>query len=298
MPSARWRAREVALLVGATFLLGVGVGNLVYAALNLLPTGLVADLWLQLVGGVIAVVALWAWWLWWRLPKRQLDGVQLTDPKDRADVEDNFRKTISQLLGGAAVLIGAGFAYFQFQQQQTAAHDLLISNQVSKGFEQLGGDKLPVRLGGIYALEGVMNTSEQYHRPVVEALCAFVRESTKDKTGTASLATDVQAALTVVGRRGEGGDFIELREAHMSLAVLTGANLESADLISTELSHAYLERADVKDALLIGTDLTSAYLKSADLTYANLAGANLSGADLTSAEGLTQEQLIKPAART
>jgi hypothetical protein len=102
----------------------------------------------------------------------------IRDPKARAAVEDNFRKTIGQFLGGAAVLIGAGFAYLQFTQQQRSAHDqflaqqkasqdqssqqqqsaqdLLISNQVSKGFEQLGSDKLPVRLGGIYALEGVM----------------------------------------------------------------------------------------------------------------------------------------------
>jgi hypothetical protein len=42
-------------------------------------------------------------------------------------------------------------------------HDQIISQQVSKGFEllgQQGSDKLVVRLGGIYALEGVMNTSE------------------------------------------------------------------------------------------------------------------------------------------
>ena len=31
------------------------------------------------------------------------------------------------------------------------------------------------RLGGLYALEGVMNTSSDYHQPVLEALCAFVR---------------------------------------------------------------------------------------------------------------------------
>jgi hypothetical protein len=35
-----------------------------------------------------------------------------------------------------------------------------------------------VQLGGSYALEGVMNTSEQYHQPVLEALCAFVRDGT------------------------------------------------------------------------------------------------------------------------
>ena len=114
------------------------------------------------------------WWLWWRLPKWQVNRLALTirDPKARADVEDNFRKTVGQALGGAAVLIGAAFALFQFlqqqqaaqqqqqtaqnqfRQQQKAAHDLLISNQVSKGFEQLAGDKIEMRLGGIYALEG------------------------------------------------------------------------------------------------------------------------------------------------
>jgi hypothetical protein len=112
----------------------------------------------------IGAGALWgAWWLWRRLPKRQADrlSLKIRDAKARADVEDNFRKTIGQLLGGAAVPIGAGLAYVQFSQQQLASHvqfsqqqqaaeDLLISNQVSKGFEQLGSEKVVVQLGGIY----------------------------------------------------------------------------------------------------------------------------------------------------
>jgi hypothetical protein len=104
-----------------------------------------------------ALVLGWAiWWLWWRLPKQQVAGLpEILDTKARADVEDNFRKTISQALGGAAVLLGAAFAYLQFTKQQQSNHELLISNQVSKAFEQLGSDKLPTRLGGIYALEGV-----------------------------------------------------------------------------------------------------------------------------------------------
>ena len=101
----------------------------------------------SVAAGLAAVAAL-LWFWWWRFPKRQVDRLRLTirDPKARADVEDNFRKTIGQLLGGAAVLIGAALAYVQFtQQQQTsqlqftqqqqASRDLLISNQVAKGFE-------------------------------------------------------------------------------------------------------------------------------------------------------------------
>jgi hypothetical protein len=101
------------------------------------------ELIIAIVGIAVAALALLfgIWWLWWRLPKWQVDrlALKIRDPKARADVEDNFRKTVGQALGGAAVLIGAAFALFQFLQQQQAAHDLLISNQVSKGFEQLAG---------------------------------------------------------------------------------------------------------------------------------------------------------------
>src|SRR3954471_6963178 len=91
--------------------------------------------WPWLLIAAIPAALYGAWWLWWELPKRQAYRLPLPKAKERADVEDNFRKTIGQLLGGAAVLIGAGFAYLQFQGQQQASHDLLISNQVSKGFE-------------------------------------------------------------------------------------------------------------------------------------------------------------------
>src|SRR3954468_6216363 len=162
--------------------------------------------WPWLLAPGIPTALFGAWWLWWRLPKWQVNRLRMTirDAKARADVEDNFRKTMGQLLGGIAVLLGAGFAYLQFQQQQEnfsaqqenarqqlaasleqskqqrdSAQALLISNQVSKGFEQLGSKDVVVRLGGIYALEGVMNTSGEYHKPVLEALSAFVRENAK-----------------------------------------------------------------------------------------------------------------------
>jgi len=178
------------LIAPAVFAGGIGV----YATVQAFWPRLLVW-WPWLLAGVAAVLALGAWWLWWRLPKRQVERLRLTirDPKARADVEDNFRKTIGQLLGGAAVLVGAGFAYLQFQQQQTSARDLLISNQVAKGFELLGNkdDQIEQRLGGIYALEGVMNTSKEYYKPVLEALCAFVRNHTKAKTGDDKPTTDI-----------------------------------------------------------------------------------------------------------
>jgi hypothetical protein len=153
-------------------------------------------------------------------------------PSGSACVEDNFRKTIGQLIGGVAVLIGAAFAYLQFSQQQQASHELLISNQVAKGFEQLGSHEVVVRLGGIYALEGVMNTSAQYHQPFLEALCAFVREGTRIpiEIGDRPPATEIQAALTVIGRRSAGTGLVDLANAQIPKANLQGANLAGANL--------------------------------------------------------------------
>ena len=273
---------------------------------------------------IAALVPLGAiWWLWWQLPKRQAAHTRMDDPKARADAEDNFRKTVGQVLGGAAVLIGAGVAYLQFTQQQQASRDLLISNQVAKGFEQLAGDKLAMRLGGIYALEGVMKTSPEYHQPVLEALCAFVREGTTTRqqmtltalleallarNGTAGKqvsdkpATDIRAALTVIGRRAIGPGIVDLSGANLTLANLTFANLRdanlrdanltfanlrdadlTADLYNAILNNAILSGASLRDAILGDAKLIGAHLNGANLRGANLNNAILSGADLTNA---------------
>jgi hypothetical protein len=275
--------------------------------------GLVATI---AAGVVLALLLLWAiWWAWWRLPKRQVRklDIQIHDPKARADAEDNFRKTIGQALGGLAVLIAAAFGLFQFlqqqrtaseqqrtaadqfAQQQQASHDLLISNQVSKGFEQLGSGKIAVRLGGIYALEGVMNTSKQYHQPVLEALCAFVREGTRrgKKSEDSEPGPDFQAALTVIGRRARGEGAVNLLYAMMPFADLNNADLSNAKMFGTDLSRGkltganltgvYLRRSQLINANLTGANLTRADLLSTDLTGAKLIDANLTGADLTGA---------------
>ena len=50
-----------------------------------------------IVAGVAAIfVITLAGWLWWRIPKLQMRSITASDPKDRADIEDNFRKTVGR----------------------------------------------------------------------------------------------------------------------------------------------------------------------------------------------------------
>jgi hypothetical protein len=177
-----------------------------------------------------------------------------------------------------------------------------ITERYTKAIEQLGSDKLDVRLGGIYALERIAVDSKRDHPTVVEVLGAFVREGSRrhgtpppkqdmaaeaaekpDGTAPATdtkprLATDVQAALSVLGRLPQ--------QLLVSRGDLTGAQAPGAQLGGADLSGARLDGVNLSGAKLGGVNLSGAVL-----SRANLSGAQLDGVDLRQAEGLTQSQL-------
>ena len=81
-----------------------------------------------------------------------------------------------------------------------------VTDRYTKAIEQLGSDKLDVRIGGIYALERVARDSARDHPTVMEVLAAFIREHSHEQWSAPGPATrptrpDVQAAATVIGRR-------------------------------------------------------------------------------------------------
>lgn len=87
-----------------------------------------------------------------------------------------------------------------------------ITDRYNAAITNLGSSSIDVRLGGIYALQRLMQDSPRDQSTVVAVLCAFVRDHTKSPyvppapgPGIQVLPlpiqppTDVQAALTVVG---------------------------------------------------------------------------------------------------
>jgi hypothetical protein len=174
---------------------------------------------------------------------------------------------------------------------------------LSRAVEQLGADKLDVRIGGIYSLERVARDSARDHPTVMEILATFVREHSNeqwpfphgdDNAAVRTTRPDVQAALTVIGRRNTINDQqpINLSSASLRRAVLAHANLVGADLVNADLAGADLMGADLTGATLLGADLTDARLSSANLSRSALIGANLSAALLNDAR-LTHTDLSR-----
>ena len=62
----------------------------------------------------------------------------------------------------------------------TLSREGQVTDRYTKAIEQLGSDKLDVRIGGIYALERVARDSAKDHPTVMEVLTAFIREHSRE----------------------------------------------------------------------------------------------------------------------
>ena len=250
-----------------------------------------------LCAGVLLVLLLW------KAPQWQVARVEGLRSTERFDRENEARKTLATTLGGIVLLAG-GFATWRnlrlLQEGQ-------LTDRFTKAIEQLGAvdasgkKKLEVRLGGIYALERIAKDSQRDHWPIMEVLCAYVRENAPCKqeeeereelkqeratTEAVHPAVDIQAILTVLGRRNPTHDPAGQR---LSLA---NPDLRGADLNKATFSRAILSKADLRGANLYNADFRGANLYKADLRGARLYGAILTGAHLYGA--ILTETILPP----
>ena len=180
--------------------------------------------------------------------------------------------------------------------------------------------KLKIRLGGIYALERIANESDKDYWPIMEILTAYVRKNSpvelieieidynlmacknyeikKEKSEIYKLPLDIQAILTVIGRRkyspysGET-EYLDLSKTDISRSNLINAHLEEADLQEinlkdaklqyTNLQGAFLRDANLQGASLDEINLHKAILKRAKFQYATLTNVVLTNANLQEA---------------
>ena len=203
----------------------------------------------------------------------------------------------------------ADIARQRHEEQTRSDRQRRITDTFSKAVEQLGSEKMEVRIGGIYTLERLARDApaspqlatgateesadavSELYWTVMETLTAFVRErprgSEEDLSAYDSLsgvlATDIAAVLEVIRRRPDAGRGLEkqrrwrldLRACDLRVAYLIQAHLPRARFME-----ANLKRADLRGANLEGADLTLADLEGAQLWLVNLKGAKLMGAHL------------------
>jgi hypothetical protein len=130
------------------------------------------------VGLVTASVLLVPAWL----VARDTNVGQL-QPEQMASAKNGVRTTLIQGVVGLTALAGIAVGWQQLQtdrqqlqEQLTLTRQGQVAERFTRAVDQLGSDKLDVRLGGIYGLEQIANQSPGDRLQVFEVLTAYVRQ--------------------------------------------------------------------------------------------------------------------------
>ncbi|HEX9344195.1 MAG TPA: pentapeptide repeat-containing protein, partial [Actinomycetota bacterium] len=241
------------------------------------------------------------------LPKLLIPGSVTPQQADALKAQDDLRTILVQSVGGLLLVGGVVATWRQVtlgRRQLEIMREGQLTERFSRAIEQLGSDKLDVRLGAIYALERIAVASADERGPILEVLTAYVRGHSPWPpsgwdygTGTPSddeeadrpmrslqfRAPDVAAVVIILGRRPASWtepeelllSRVDLRQAYLRRANFDRFNLRNANLRRVQARGAHLRAAKLKYA-----NLAEARLDGADLRDAELVGANLRGADL------------------
>ncbi|MBD2078466.1 pentapeptide repeat-containing protein [Leptolyngbya sp. FACHB-17] len=258
--------------------------------------------------------------------KLSLEKDLISLEKDRLTLENSITGSAIQAVGGLLLLVTAWVSIQNLRSTQKsvelaqkdleatqeiaqknleAIQEKQVTERFTQAITQLGSDKFEVRLGAIYSLGRIAKDSGKDRWTIIEILISFIQERSprlraSDSNGTEQTAPipetsivrvtkDVQAVLTVIGRRDveDGEEPINLYNVYLVGVVLQGtldkqSNLRNAHLVKADLREVKLNEVDLSEANLSEAKLSQAYLRKVNLRGARLHGATMSGTEFKS----------------
>ncbi|AWZ02370.1 secreted effector protein PipB2 [Rhodobiaceae bacterium] len=258
----------------------------------------------------------------WLLLGRTAEGDFLTVAFWSADPEGmrNLLWSLATVAAGAAGLYGLSLAARRTkaldeqariaEETRKLSEQSQITERFTRAVEQLGNEKLSVRLGAVYALERIAKDSGRDLEAISSMLAAFIRDhsSVSDElnmTIPTGPELDVVAALTVLIRildkkheirvsgkidlqRVDFGGLV-LPEADFSWFRLDSSNfdyssMDKADFSNTSANSASFRNATLRGFLATGAEMNMAYFADARLEGAHFEEAFLQTADFSRAD--------------
>jgi uncharacterized protein YjbI with pentapeptide repeats len=262
----------------------------------------------QVTLGLAAVALMWLIILgWWFIPTWQINSFnesltpgERLPPKDIAELTDNYRKTLTQIIGGLGVAIGLVFTYrtlIATQRSVETAREGQITERFTRAIDQLGDDKLEIRIGGIYALERIARDSNRDYWPIIEVLTTYVRMRAPWPPGSSEEDSLYQRDLPAPPRQGQAWMLlnyvrenifwmpnkhrVEERNAQLSPSEKQQQPL-AQDLIPGRGDNLHIPDPDIRAALAVIRRLTHDFGKQGEDPI-DLSGTDLRGGDLRGA---------------
>jgi uncharacterized protein YjbI with pentapeptide repeats len=252
--------------------------------------------WLLLILAVIFLAVLW-WLPAWQAKRAARDLHDTEVPM----AENEFRKTIAQVIGGVVVLCGLYFTYdqavtakehfqqelldsrFRFSQEMQQSREqfrkTLNRASLSQALQQLGTkNNAAVRLGALLTFRQLLKSEPEDSRLIAQILATFIKEN-----ATTARKAELEAAFTALASRpimtqpalqqdvddldlrGIRIDKLTLRGGIQAPVNLSGLDLEDARIISLRAGSARLDDSDLSGAIIRDSDLSNASFRATDL---------------------------------
>jgi hypothetical protein len=252
------------------------------------------------LGMSLLVVAVPGW-----LVDHDLAGSRVED-KDRLSAVASARTTLLQAVGGLVVLYGGYVGWRQLRVSQEtlrATQDGHLTDRFSRAVEQLGSDKIDVRIGGLHALRRIAEQSPDERDAVISIQAAYLRTHLRwppagpgttpadtplrDVRTLEERAADSQVALTSLGilcidrrERWVNLSHLDLRVADCDGLFLNELNLDETFAEGVTCYHTNFTLSSLIGAVFRRATLTTAILARAQCRSADFRGARLIHADL------------------
>jgi hypothetical protein len=241
---------------------------------------------------VLFIVAAVAALLIWFVPKVQVSRICFDSKSAKFSAENEARRTIATVAGGVAILIG----FYTAQQQLSVQQQVQFTERYTKAIDQIasadneGKPRLAVRVGGLYVLEQIMDSSQAQHDSIIEVLCAYIRDNSVQDLlkPPGGIRNDIRVALTILGRRNRDLEISTERKRGFRLLKALVEDRHFLDVFTVEhlqprldLSNSDLSRADLSHLILPNADFSNTKLQNCTALFANLDGVNFTGSDLS-----------------
>jgi len=203
------------------------------------------------------------------LPQRLTRSFNLTTAKERADVEDGFRRTLAQVLGGFAIVMTFAWTVLKDGQTLDQGRLQLANQQFVEGAKLLKETDVGASSAGVHALGQVAITRPEFEPLVTDTLVSFIKSGQPQKArnqaafpddAPGTIQANIQAAIAVLANRtqNEGYD-INLYGAYL---------VRSNFAVANRSRQGAFRGANFQAAILYG-----AIFRDLDLSYAKFDGS-------------------------
>jgi uncharacterized protein YjbI with pentapeptide repeats len=239
----------------------------------------------MIIAAVLLLAALGIWWCAPLYAVKKFTG--LTTDKEKADVEDSYRKTVGQVLGAIALIVTFGWTFTKDRETIDLSRDQFVNQQFITAAGLLKETSVSTRIAGLYGIEQIASAKQagdaqnQYLTPGLRATIGFVKHPPSPAAGKQAITADVQSAIAILAH---------LNENHLLDVDLRDANLTRGDFRRSG-TKAFTD-ADFQGAILYGADMSGL-----DLTKAKFGGSFMSYLEAYGASDWPSPQIFEDTRR-